>query len=79
VLDAKREVILERLIMVRREDARVVNLQRGTQRQTYNCTPLCNPTVTIGDEQAYFDATLKAAEKKSGLSDKAAEGAQGGN
>ena len=79
VLDAKRDVILERRIMVRREDARVVNLLRGSQRQTFNCTPQCNPTVTIGDEPAYFDATLKAAEKKAGMSEKAADGTQGGN
>jgi hypothetical protein len=76
-LDAKRRVILERRILVKRDDARVVNLQRGDKgRQTYNCTPLCNPTVTIGDEPAYFDATMKAAEKKSGMSDKAADSTQ---
>jgi Flp pilus assembly secretin CpaC len=79
VLNAKREVIFERLVMVRREDARVVNLMRGTQRQTYNCTPHCNPTITIGDEPAYFEATAKASEKKAGLSEEAADGAQGGN
>jgi Flp pilus assembly secretin CpaC len=79
VLDAKREVMFERLIMVKREDARVVNLLRGIQRQTYNCTPQCNPTVTIGDEQAYFDSTAKAAEKKAGLSEKAAEGSPASN
>jgi Flp pilus assembly secretin CpaC len=79
VLDAKRDVIMERRIMVKREDARVVNLLRGSQRQTYNCTPQCDPTVTIGDEQAYFDATAKSVEKKAGMSEKAAEGAQGGS
>jgi hypothetical protein len=56
-----------------------VNLLRGIQRQTYNCTPQCNPTVTIGDEQAYFDSTAKAAEKKAGLSEKAAEGSPASN
>ncbi len=79
VLDAKREVIFERRIMVRRDDARAVNLQRGVLRQTYNCTPQCNPTVTIGDEQAYFEAMAKAADRKAGMSDKAADGTQGGN
>jgi Flp pilus assembly secretin CpaC len=77
VLDAKRQVIFDRRILVKRDDARVVNLQRGTLRQTFNCTPQCNPTITIGDEQAYFDATLKAAEKKSGMSEKAADGGGG--
>ncbi|MBX9592140.1 MAG: pilus assembly protein N-terminal domain-containing protein [Hyphomonadaceae bacterium] len=73
-LDAKRQVIFDRRILVKRDDVRVVNLQRGALRQTFNCTPQCNPTVTIGDEPAYFDAMLKAAEKKSGLSEKAADG-----
>jgi Flp pilus assembly secretin CpaC len=79
VLDAKREVILERRVLVKREDVRVVNLQRGTQRQTFNCTPQCNPTVTIGDDPAYFDSTLKAAEKKAGMSEKAADSGSQGN
>ena len=79
VLDSKRDVIFERRILVKRDDVRTVNLLRGSQRQTYNCTPQCNPTVTIGDEQAYFDAMVKAAEKKSSLSEKAADGPQGGS
>ena len=49
-LDAERQVILERRILVKRDDVKVVNLQRGDARQTYNCTPQCNPTVTVGDE-----------------------------
>lgn len=72
-LDAKREIIFDRRILVKRDDVRVVNLQRGALRQTFNCTPQCNPTVTIGDEPAYFDAIAKAAEKKSGMSEKAAD------
>jgi hypothetical protein len=79
VLDAKREVILEKRVLVKREESRVVNLQRGTLRQTYNCTPQCNPTLTIGDEPAYFESILKAAEKKSGLSEKAADSGTGSN
>jgi hypothetical protein len=73
ILDAKRDVIFEKRLLVKREEARVLNLQRGTLRQTYNCTPQCNPTVTVGDEQAYFDAIARAAEKKNGMSEKAAD------
>jgi len=79
VLDAKREVIFEKRVLVKREDVRVVNLQRGTLRQTFNCTPQCNPTVTIGDDPAYFDSTLKASEKKAGMSEKAADSGSQGN
>ena len=73
VLDTKREVIFEKRLLVKREEARVVNLHRGMLRQTYNCTPQCNPTVTVGDDQAYFDSVVKAAEKKAGMSEKAAD------
>lgn len=73
VLDAKKEIIFEKRLQVKREEAMVLNLQRGTHRQTYNCTPQCNPTVTVGDDQAYFDAVLKASEKKHGLSEKASD------
>lgn len=74
VLDAKRQIIFDRRILVKRDDVRVVNLQRGSLRQTFNCTPQCNPTVTIGDEPAYFEAMVKAAEKKGAMSEKAADG-----
>jgi Flp pilus assembly secretin CpaC len=73
-IDAKGEVIFDRRILVKRDDVRVVNLQRGASRQTFNCTPQCNPTITIGDDQAYFEGMMKAAEKKSGMSEKAADG-----
>ena len=38
-LDAERNVIQDQRVLVRRDDAKVVNLQRGTERQTFNCTP----------------------------------------
>jgi hypothetical protein len=73
-LDAKRQVIFERRILVKRDDVRVVNLQRGDKgRQTFNCTPQCNPTVTVGDDKEYFESIMKAAEKKSSMSEKAAD------
>jgi hypothetical protein len=51
-----------------------VNLQRGDKgRQTFNCTPQCNPTVTVGDDKEYFESIMKAAEKKSSMSEKAAD------
>jgi Flp pilus assembly secretin CpaC len=72
-LDADRNVIQDQRILVRRDEAKVVNLQRGTQRQSYNCTPQCNPSITIGDEQAYFDTISKASTSKIGLSERAAD------
>ena len=76
-LDAKRQVIFDRRILVKRDDVRVVNLQRGARRQTFNCTPQCNPTITSATSRPTSIPSLKAAEKKSGLSEKAADGPGG--
>jgi hypothetical protein len=78
-LDAERNVIQDQRVLVKRDDVKVVNLQRGTQRQTYNCTPQCNPSIMIGDEQGYFDTITRASQSKMGFSERAAEsGAQPG-
>jgi Flp pilus assembly secretin CpaC len=72
-LDAARNVIQEMRILVNRDEAKVVNLQRGTQRQSYNCTPQCNPSIIIGDETAYFDNISAASQKKITFSERAAD------
>jgi Flp pilus assembly secretin CpaC len=77
-LDADRNVIQDQRILVRRDEAKVVNLLRGTDRQSYNCTPQCNPSIIIGDEQKYFDAVSAASQKKIGFSSREADGGQQG-
>ena len=72
-LDSERNVIQDQRLLVRRDDAKVVNLQRGTERQTFNCTPQCNPSIVIGDDQKYFDMISKAAQAKIGFSERAAD------
>jgi Flp pilus assembly secretin CpaC len=80
VLDAERKIITESRILVQRDEAKVVNLQRGTVRQSYSCTPQCNPSIVIGDDVSYFDAIAKAAQQKVGFSERAADATgQGGN
>ena len=63
---------------MKRDEAKVVNLKRGTQRQSYNCTPQCNPSIVIGDEDAYFDSVSKASEKKMGFSERSADHGRAG-
>lgn len=73
VLDAQNNIISNQRVLVRRDEAKVVNLQRGTSRQSYNCTPQCNPSITVGDETGYFESISKASQNKMGLSEKSAE------
>ena len=73
ILDASRNIIQEQRILVQRDEGKVLNLNRGTSRQSYNCTPQCNPSIIIGDEPGYFDTIAKASEKKMGFSERAAD------
>lgn len=76
-LDAERNVIQDQRVLVRRDEGKVVNLLRGTERQSYNCTPQCNPSITIGDEQKYFDAIRSASQNKMTFSGGTGERPQG--
>lgn len=76
-LDADRNVIQDQRVMVMREEARVVNLQKGSKRETYNCTPNCNPSLVVGDDNAYFESVSKMAERKIKFSDNSADGGGG--
>jgi Flp pilus assembly secretin CpaC len=68
-LDADRNVIQDQRVLVKRDEGKVVNLLRGTERQSYNCTPQCNPSITIGDEQKYFEAIRNASQNKLSISE----------
>jgi len=68
-LDADRNVIQDQRVLVKRDEVKVVNLHRGAQRQSYNCTPQCNPSITVGDEQKYFEAIRSASQNKVGFSE----------
>jgi Flp pilus assembly secretin CpaC len=70
VLDGERNVITEQRIMVQRDEYKTVNLTRGINRQTFNCAPNCNPTVTVGDDLAYFAATRGAMDQKAAQAEK---------
>jgi len=78
-LDADRNVIQDQRVLVKRDESKTVNLQRGTQRQTYNCTPQCNPSITIGDEQKFFDAVAAASQKKVTFSSSGGDSPQPGS
>lgn len=74
VLDAERETIEEYRVVVVRESARVVNLQKGSKRESYNCAPQCNPSLVVGDDQAYFESTARTAERKIKFSEGGSDG-----
>ena len=63
-LDADRNVIHDQRIFVERDSQSVVTLFNGSTRESYSCTPMCAPTMTIGDATPFFDTVTKHSKKK---------------
>lgn len=77
-LDSERNVIQDQRVVVQRDEQRLVNLHKGALRQSYTCSPNCQPTITIGDDPVYFDQISKHAAAKTRFSDSGAETTPGG-
>ncbi len=77
-LDPERNVIQDQRVVVQRDEQRLVNLHKGAVRQSYTCSPNCQPTLTIGDDPAYFEQINKHSTSKTKFSDSGAETAPGG-
>ena len=73
-LDADRNVIVDQRVMVQRDSARLLFLTKGGKRETYNCSPQCNPTITVGDEATFFQETARSSERKIKLIEGQTEG-----
>jgi Flp pilus assembly secretin CpaC len=52
-LDSDRNIIQDQRVVVERDEA-LVNVHRGNTRQTFSCTPYCQPNLTIGDDAEFF-------------------------
>jgi Flp pilus assembly secretin CpaC len=76
-LDADRNIIQDQRVVVERDQA-VVNLHRGVTRQTYNCTPQCQPNLTIGDDKNFFELISTQNSQKTSFSDGGAAAEKGG-
>jgi Flp pilus assembly secretin CpaC len=53
-LDAAGTLIAESMISVQASSDAVVTVQRGLERESYSCTPSCQPSLLLGDAAKYF-------------------------
>ena len=63
ILDEQGDPIVDKTIVVRSHEANTVRIYRRSSRETYACAPVCEPTLTIGDNQdvfAYANEQIKA-------------------
>jgi Flp pilus assembly secretin CpaC len=64
-LDRAGAVLLETSVEVRSPRAGIVVVYRGVARESYSCTPYCEPRITLGDSPAFFDPAIKQAGDRS--------------
>lgn len=57
-LDRDGAPLMERRIVVHGPDNNIVVVYRGVRRETYSCSPFCNPRVTLGDDPVFFRQRL---------------------
>jgi Flp pilus assembly secretin CpaC len=53
-LDSNGAMLAESHISVRAPTESVMMVQRGLERESYSCTPHCQPSVKLGDSAKYF-------------------------
>ncbi|MEL7047936.1 MAG: pilus assembly protein N-terminal domain-containing protein [Pseudomonadota bacterium] len=68
-LDTEKNVIQDQRVIVQRDAASVVNLHKGSQRFSFTCSPNCTPTITIGDDNLFFETISKHATTKKSFSE----------
>lgn len=65
-LDGRGEQLLSMQIRVRPQTDSVVQVYRGTDRETYSCSPVCERSMSIGDSKEFFDTALGQARSRDG-------------
>lgn len=68
-LDEDRNIIQDQRVIVQRDQRKVVNLHRGDARRSYNCSPQCNPSIIVGDDEKYFSRLAGNASTKMKISE----------
>jgi Flp pilus assembly secretin CpaC len=53
-LDNAGELLAESMIRVQAPNESLVTVQRGLERESYSCTPDCQPSLLLGDSNKYF-------------------------
>jgi hypothetical protein len=66
-LDAAGMMLTESLISVQAPTESLVTVQRGLERESYSCTPNCQPSLLLGDANKYFSEVGGQAGQRNSL------------
>jgi Flp pilus assembly secretin CpaC len=72
ILDADGEPIVDETIVVQGHETNTVRIYRRAVRETLACSPVCEPTLTIGDNAETFQAAATQIKERNALSDEVA-------
>jgi Flp pilus assembly secretin CpaC len=77
-LDAGGGMLAESFVNVRAPEAQaMVTVQRGLERESYSCTPSCQPTAQLGDAARYFTEVSGQAGARNKFAQPGATGGAG--
>jgi len=66
-LDRAGKVVMDNTVQVQGPaTSDLVVVYRGVERQSYSCSPDCEPRITLGDAPAYFNETLTQTGVRNG-------------
>lgn len=69
-LDGTGAMLAESMINVKAAGDRVVVVQRGLERESYSCTPTCEPALVLGDSSKHFATVSAQAGERNALATK---------
>ena len=72
ILDSEGDAIVDETIVVQGHETNTVRIYRQAIRETLACSPVCENTLTVGDEAAKFEAMDEQIKARNGLADEAA-------
>lgn len=71
VLDSNGDPIVDETVVVQGHETNTVRIYRRSVRETLACSPICEPTLTIGDDSDQFGKTKNQIEERNELSEAA--------
>ena len=69
VLDSKGDPIVDETIVVKGHETNTVSIYRRAERETMACAPVCEPTLTIGDNAEAFNFASQQITARNNLSE----------
>ncbi len=73
VLDSNGDPVVDETIVVTGHEGNTVRIYRQAVRETLACSPVCEPTLTIGDDAITFNSAQQQINQRNTLSDQAAQ------